>query len=137
MGIMNKESSDNERIRRVEDKYGEASKGGFQALPDILLKSQGRLGISSPEMVVLINILSYWWYSKELPFPTAGTIAKRMGASPRTTERAISSLASKKLLERIKRKKGGNYLDPSLLVEKLNSLVQFDADYLARNNTAV
>lgn len=130
---MEKQSSDNPLLGRIEGKYGEASKGGFQGLPDILLKSQSTLGISSLEMVVLINILSFWWYAEKLPFPTAATISKRIGVSSRTIERAIKALTAKELLKREKSEDGKNCIDPCLLVEKLNSLVQTDTDYMVRN----
>ena len=34
---------------------------GFTAVPDILIRSQGQPGISSTEMVMLLNIFLHWW----------------------------------------------------------------------------
>lgn len=34
-------------------------RGGFQAVPDILLKQQGAMGLSATDLVVLLNILMY------------------------------------------------------------------------------
>lgn len=124
-------------LKRVEAKYLEASKAGFQALPDILLKAQGRLRISQTEMVTLINILSFWWYEDKLPFPTANTIAKRMGASARTVERAIAALSSKGIILKERDENGRTYLSPLPLVEKLNKAVTADTDYIVRTQNAV
>ena len=71
---------------------------GFTAVPDILIKSQGQLKLSSTEMVVLLNILAHWWQEDEWPYPRISTIGKRMGTSRRTVERAIRSLQAKGLV---------------------------------------
>ena len=34
---------------------------GFTAVPDILIRSQGQLKLSTTEMVVLLNIPLHWW----------------------------------------------------------------------------
>lgn len=71
---------------------------GFTAVPDILIRSQGQLKLSSTEMVVLLNILLHWWRDDEWPYPRVSTIGERMGTSRRTVERAIRSLQEKGLV---------------------------------------
>ena len=71
---------------------------GFTAVPDVLIRSQGQLNLSSTEMVVLLNILLHWWREDEWPYPRISTIGERMGTSRRTVERAIRSLQEKGLV---------------------------------------
>lgn len=71
---------------------------GFTAVPDVLIRSQGQLELSSTEMVVLLNILMHWWRDDDWPFPRISVIGKRMGTSRRTVERAVRSLQAKGLV---------------------------------------
>ncbi len=91
----------NYQIRR---KWGNAvGKGGltgYLALPEVLLRGQHRLGLTSTEMMVLINILLHWWYAEKMPFPSNSKIAKRMGVDIRTVQRACKQLEKKKLIDR-------------------------------------
>lgn len=117
----------------VVAKYGEAGKGGFQVVPDILLKKQDELGLSPTELVVLLNVLMHWWYPAQKPFPRSSTIAHRMGISPRTVQRAIQRIEDElKLLSRTEGTEGETFLDPTLLVRRLEELVKDDPSYLYR-----
>jgi len=98
-----KEASENNSAKlRIREKWGSAvSSGGltgFLALPEVLIRSQSRLGITSTEMMVLINILMHWWISDRKPFPGNYPIARRMGVCRRTVQRAIRSLEEKGLI---------------------------------------
>lgn len=120
-------------VSPVSAKYGEASRGGFQAVPDILLKKQDILGLSATELVVLLNILMHWWYPAQKPFPRSSTIAHRMGISPRTVQRAIQHIEEDLgLLSKTQGAEGETFLDPSPLVKKLEELVKDDPSYLYR-----
>lgn len=112
-------------------KFGEAAIGGFQIVPDILLKSQAELRVTNVEMVVLLNILMHWWTPGQSPYPRPSTISKRIGASTRTTQRAISALEEKGILKR-EMEQGRIYLNPAPLVAKLNELVTHDTHYQYR-----
>lgn len=87
---------------QIRDKWGAAVEGGgltgYLALPEVLIRSQNRLQLSSTEMMVLINILTHWWRVDVKPFPGNYTIAKRMGISRRTVQRAIKSMVQKGLI---------------------------------------
>lgn len=87
---------------QIRKKWGSAVDGGgltgFLALPEVLIRSQKRLQLTSTEMMVLINILMHWWYADVKPFPGNYAIAKRMGVSRRTVQRAIKSMESKGLI---------------------------------------
>lgn len=121
---------------RARDKWGKASMAGWQPLPDVLLKNQYKLGLTPTEMMVLVNVLSFWWYEDQLPYPALSTISKRMSVTPRTIQRSLSGLIQKKLLERrtIETSKGEkqDVLDPRGLVRQLEAFAMTDKDFLYR-----
>jgi DNA-binding MarR family transcriptional regulator len=107
-------------------KWGNAATAGWQALPDVLLKNQYKLKISTTELVVLINVLSFWWYAEKLPYPRVSNLAKRMNVTPRTVQRCIQGLIEKGLLAK-KEDVGDDgqlreVLDPGGLVAALQTL---------------
>lgn len=116
----------------VYAKYGEAAVAGFQAVPDLLLKHQDRLGLSPTNLVVLLNVLMHWWYPDQKPFPRSTTIAKRMGLSPRAVQRSLQKLQRLGLLTRQSSEEGPPYFDPEPLVTKLVELAGDDIDYIIR-----
>lgn len=123
----------------VYEKYGEAAVAGFQAVPDLLLKNQGKLGLTPTDMVVLLNILMHWWYPEQKPFPRSTTIAQRIGVTARTVQRSISNLEANGLLVRETSADGRVFLDPTPMVAMLEKLAPSDTDYLVRKgrkNTA-
>lgn len=94
---------------------------GFQIVPDLLLKKQASLEISTPEMVVLLNVLMHWWTRSTIPFPSAQAIAERIGINRRSVDRSVDGLVKKGLL---KKKREGNLVlyDPTPLAEKLQQM---------------
>jgi hypothetical protein len=114
-------------------KWGEAvTKFGFQIVPDALLKYQAVLGrdengantsVSSPELVVLLNVLMHWWTKETVPFPSAQAIAERIGIDRRSVDRAVEGLVRKEILKKIREGSIVMY-DPSPLVERLQQLTQ-------------
>ena len=118
-------------MQPVFAKYGEAAIGGFQAVPDLLLKNQAKLDISPTDMVVLLNVLMHWWYPNDKPFPRAATISKRIGVTPRTVQRSLQSLEKSGLLIR-ETSDGRTYLNPEPLVDRLEQIAPSDKDYLYR-----
>ncbi|EXX77094.1 hypothetical protein RirG_027050 [Rhizophagus irregularis DAOM 197198w] len=122
--------------QRSEAKWKEAALGGFQIVPDILLKKQVDLGLTPTEMLVLINIMMHWWYADQRPFPRTTTIATRMGSDQRTVQRAVRKLQESGLVERVVEELADGtkrtVCDLSGLIAKLNQLVTTDKDYLAR-----
>jgi hypothetical protein len=117
----------------TQEKWGEAARAGFQTVPDLLLKHQNDLNISATEMVVLLNVLMHWWYLDQKPFPRSTTIARRMGVTIRTVQRALSNLQTAELLLRQKGPNDETYLDPSPLVERLGRYAKTDKNYLLRS----
>lgn len=118
---------------RVVAKYGKAGIAGFQAVPDLLLKNQHKLGLTATDLVVLLNVLMHWWYPEQKPFPRSTTIGTRMGVTPRTVQRSLHQLEELGFLVRERNEAGPTYLDPTPLVEKLSELAETDTDYLIRS----
>jgi DNA replication protein DnaD len=79
-------------------KWGTALDGGFQVLPDLLLRHQRELKLSANDLVVLIHLTMAWWVQDRHPFPRTSTIARRMDTSERTVQRAITRLRKLKLI---------------------------------------
>ena len=74
---------------------------GFTAVPDILIRSQAKLRLSTVELVVILNIVMHWWDPDEWPYPRTTAISERMGVTHRTVQRAFESLESKGLVRRL------------------------------------
>jgi hypothetical protein len=123
------------RSSAVAAKWHEAADAGFQLLPDVLIKNQSTLELSSTELVVLINLTMHWWYAAQKPFPRSGTIAARMGVEVRTVQRAITHLSELGLIKRIKvQTEDGesSVIDLDGLVSQLCKLAVTDPSYLHR-----
>ena len=116
----------------VYAKYGEASIAGFQPVPDLLLKYQSELGLSSTDLTVLLNVLMHWWYPEKKPYPRSTTISGRMGVNLRTVQRSLQKIIFLGLLRRERDANGWSFLDPAPLVEKLQQLAVNDVDYAIR-----
>jgi hypothetical protein len=126
-------------LSRPREKWKAAAIPGWQPLPDVLLRNQAKLGLTATDMLVLINVLSHWWYVDQKPFPRVTTIARRMGVTVRTVQRSILRLVEKGFLERRKEDCGPNgeerdVLDPKGLVDALGELAINDPAYLVKQN---
>jgi hypothetical protein len=91
-----------EHGRAAEAKWGKSLDGGFQIVPDLLLRHQGSLNLTTNDVVVLLHLTMAWWEAERPPFPRAHTIARRMGASERTVQRSLSRLQNLKLFNKTK-----------------------------------
>lgn len=111
-------------------KWGEVVKAGFQPVPDALFVKQCELGLDATDMLVLLNLTSFWWFKDLPPFARSNVIAKRMGVSPRTVQRSLKKLVTKGYLRRDDFElENGTYV-PALyldgLTEKLTALAKND-----------
>lgn len=79
---------------------------GFTVVPDLLLKYQNRLELSTTEFNVLIQLLSHWWKSDSLAWPSVMTLSKRIGIGRRAIQNNLSRLEQKELVIRDKPIKG-------------------------------
>lgn len=98
-------------------------KFGYAGIPNTLFIFQGKLGISNPELHVLVVLISFR-HTSELPFLKMATIAERSNLDPRTVRDHISSLEDKGYLLRLYQTGYVNLYDLSPLVEKLDSLAK-------------
>jgi DNA-binding transcriptional ArsR family regulator len=81
-------------------KWGQAMGGGYQIVPHQLLRLQKTLGLTSHQLVILLNLSMHWWRKRDLPFITPYHIAKRMGMSRRTVERQLKKLTEMGYLQK-------------------------------------
>lgn len=122
---------------RTREKWGSAiDKGmtGFQIVPDMLIRNQQNLGLDATDIVVLLNILMYWWTKDNLPRPKLAVIARRMGVSKRTVERRVEKMEGLELLKRLPARKdkdppGTKRFDVNGLVKELQRLADSMRDY--------
>lgn len=100
---------------------------GFCVVPSLLLRAQGRLGLNSTQLAVLLQLYEHWWDPDKRPHPGKRRLADRLGIGPRQIQRHIADLEQAGLVKRIERRsasgaKQSNTYDLSGLVEKLKAL---------------
>jgi DNA replication protein DnaD len=121
-------------ISPASAKSGEAAEAGFQTIPDALLKNQAKLGLSSTDMVALLNVAMDSRHQR--PFPRSTTIAGRMGVVVRTVQRALATLRRRGLLAKAREASPGGrrreVCDLSGLVERLAELAEDDPSQAAQ-----
>lgn len=116
------------RQQAFEKRWGtKVADHGFTMVPTMMLWMQARLGLSSPQTMVLLQILSHWFDCGSLPWPSKDTIAKRLAIKPRQVQRILSDLENAGLIERKARyfRSGGqssNAYSLEGLIAKLNAL---------------
>jgi hypothetical protein len=114
--------------RRAEAKWSvPVMKLGYLSMPSLLLRGQGKLGLSPEQMNTLLQILEHWWKADEMPFPSKETIARRIGKSPRQIQRYLGELEAGGFIQRVGRYNGrkaqvSNYYRLDGLVEKLKAI---------------
>ncbi len=112
---------------RITERFGVVAAAGYQPLPDVLLFHQHELGLTSEELKVVLHILAHWYAPERLPFPSAKTIARRMGVSGRTVQLYLTQLRQKGFLAKRRHPKGvrvkkGHDLSP--LIQRLAPLAE-------------
>jgi Helix-turn-helix domain len=100
---------------------------GFCTVPSILMWAQGRLGLSTEQFTVVLQLADFWWDAGEPPFPTKDLLAGRMGMGARQVQRHLTALEDKGIIKRVPRYRGpknqiANGYDMSPLVKKLVAL---------------
>ena len=99
-------------------------KDGFQAVPHRLLRHQADLRITDQELVVLLNVLDFWWATERRPFPGAASISHRIGSAERTVRRHMRALEKKGYVVKRKQEQGDkSEFDFTGLIHKLATLV--------------
>lgn len=120
--------------KESEKKFGRAVMShGAYILPAILLRSQARLNVNSTEMIVLLQLLDFWWAENSSSFPSMSKIAERISLSTKQVQRTINSLVDKGLIASTNRTLPNNGKTSNLytfdgLIEKLAA---FEKDFAA------
>jgi len=73
---------------------------GYTVVPYVLLDRQDAFKLTPVEMNVLMQLANYWWQADNLPHPSKAAIAKRMGVSEKTVQRAIQRLEAAGFIKR-------------------------------------
>ncbi len=71
--------------------------GGYTALPTYAWVYYARLGVTEAEMVLIAQLCTYWWSTRD-PYPGEAALAARMGKTVRTIQGYLRSLELKELL---------------------------------------
>ena len=108
-------------LSRVREKWGFVTDPGFLTLPYVLLLHQSDLKISSEHLNVLLNFIAHWHAKGRMSRPRTATIARRMGISTRTVQRAVAWLLQNEFIAKVPRASRDDLqeYDLSPLVEKL------------------
>ncbi len=96
---------------------------GFTAIPNTLIKNQARLGITDPEMVVIVSLVSFKW-SQQMPYPSVATLSSFSGKTTGAVRTNLRNLEKKGLIRRIYRESKTSKYDLSPLIKVLNSYAQ-------------
>ncbi len=96
------------RASRVKDRFGLIAEAGYQPVMHSLLLDQKALGLSSPQLNVLLHISMHWYEPHSFPFPSARTIANRMGLNIRTVQEHIKALEEKGFFRVVKGDRRGD-----------------------------
>jgi Helix-turn-helix domain len=97
---------------------------GFTAVPNLLLTSYAKLGITAAELVFIQQLWTYWRTEND-PYPSLTTIARNMAVSWRQAHRYAKSLARKGYLiirERYSVGRATNEYNFAPLLETLRTL---------------
>jgi len=96
-------------------------------VPSILFWAQGRLGLSTEQFTILMQLADIWWDAGEAPFPTKQLLADRIGMGARQVQRHLTALEDGDFIKRIERFRGpknqiANGYEMRGLVRKLTTL---------------
>lgn len=94
---------------------------GHTALPNILLRNYKSLGITGPELRIIIALELHRWNDKE-PWPSISTLAKLAGVSSRRARILVSSLHDKGIITRTLRDNAASTYNFDRLIFKLDQL---------------
>lgn len=97
------------------------TQGGWTPVSDYFLESYRRLGLTTPEAMLVIQIMRHKW-DEAPPRPSFKTLARRMGISDIAVRGHARQLQKKGCLRRINRVGQSNLFDLTPLFENLERL---------------
>ena len=108
-------------------KHPELLQSGYLVVPLDFLRHYNRLkpdSLTHGEVLLVIHLMAFKW-DQAAPFPSYGTLARRMGITPKMARRYAQNLERKGFLLRIRRGGGNtNRFDLTPLFDKLLEVVQ-------------
>jgi len=79
--------------KQSEKKFGKTVMShGLYIVPALILRAQARLLLNSTQMVVLLQLLDFWWAADSSAHPSIKTIAERVDLTPKQVQRTINAL---------------------------------------------
>ncbi len=109
-----------------KEKWSETiAANGFTCVPNLLIRNFAYIGITPPELAVIVILESYRYTYDNLPRPSIETISQFMGCTERHTTRLLASLENKGLLDRNKRFRQTSEYDISPLIDRLDNVDLF------------
>ncbi len=94
---------------------------GFTPISNAFLEHYAQIGITSPEAMLLIHLISYKWDEKH-PYPKFSRLAAKMKISETAVRAHARHLEEKQLLRRVKRPGTTNQFDLAPLFRKLEEV---------------
>lgn len=108
--------------------WGKAVAGhGYAGVPAILIRVQGRLGLSPTQFNIVVQLLEYWRSPERRPFPSKRDLAERMGMSEKTIQTNMAALEKRGFIRRELRRTAAGDWDSNVyhldgLVERVRGL---------------
>ena len=110
-------------------KHPELLQSGHLVVPSDFLRHYSRLkpnGLTHGEALFVIHLMEFKW-DQAAPFPSYGTLARRMGVTTKMARRYAQALEQKGCLHRVTRTGNTNLFDLTPLFDKLLEVVQANA----------
>ena len=106
--------------------HPELLQAGYLVVPAAFLRHYSRLtpySLTHGEALFVIHLMEFKW-DQAAPFPSYGTLARRMGVSTKMVRRYAKALEQKGFLQRVIRTGNTNRFDLAPLFNKLLKVVQ-------------
>ena len=107
-------------------KHPELLQSGYLVVPSVFLKHYSQLkphSLTHGEALFVLHLMEFKW-DRAAPFPSYGTLARRMGISTKMVRRYGQALERKGYLQRVIRTGHTNRFDLGPLFDKLLKTVQ-------------
>lgn len=100
---------------------------GYAGVPSILIRAQGRLGLSTMQFSIVVQLLEYWHEPNRRPFPSKRDLAERMGVTEKAIQLNVAALEKAQLIRREMRRTPAGDWDSNVyhldgLVERVQAL---------------
>lgn len=131
------------QAKQSDKKFGPAVMShGQYIVPALMLRAQARLNVNSTQMVVLLQLLDFWWTKDSSAHPSIKTIAERIDLTTKQVQRTVDALVKKGLITKINRRlpgrgKTSNEYKFDGLIRKLQAIeIDFDKARKAKKAAA-